>query len=103
MNLHFSGPNMPYKANGLSMVPLGNGQAICGGRFGDASTIAEYSNQIILLTCSNKRCKMEILPQKLLVSMAFFIMIPIPDTISGCVSKGMYIIITRVNNSMKGI
>ena len=66
-----------------SMVQLGKGQAILGG-WSYASSIAK----IYFMTCSNRNCVMSLLDRELSVPKGLFVAIPIPDTISGCITGG---------------
>jgi hypothetical protein len=65
------------------MVQLGKGQAILGG-WSYASSIAK----IYFMTCSNRNCVMSLLDRELSVPKGLFVAIPIPDTISGCITGG---------------
>ena len=67
-----------------AMVQLGNGLAIIGG-YGDG-----YGDQdkIHLLNCMNRNCAISTLNQELSVPRQWFLAIPIPDTIAGCISGG---------------
>ena len=65
------------------MVQLGNGLAIIGG-YGDGIVQAK----IHLLSCMNRNCSISTLSQKLSVPRRWFLAIPIPDTIAGCISAG---------------
>jgi hypothetical protein len=66
-----------------AMVQLGNGQAIIGG-YGNGYVYAK----IHLLNCMNRNCSISTLNQKLSVPRYWFLAIPIPDTIAGCISGG---------------
>ena len=66
-----------------SMVRLGKGQAIVGG-WNNADALAK----IYFMTCSNRNCIISLLDRELSVPKALFVAIPIPDTISGCITKG---------------
>ena len=66
-----------------AMVELGNGQAIIGGG-GDGIIQAK----IHLLHCMNRNCSISTLSQDLSVPRQRFLAIPIPDTITGCISGG---------------
>ena len=68
------------------MVRLGKGQAILGGQ----SNSVDYVNQakIYSMTCSNRNCIISLLNRELSVSKGRFVAIPIPDTISGCITGG---------------
>ena len=66
------------------MVKLGKGQAILGGvREHDS-----YQNKIYLMTCSNRNCLISLLNRVLSVAKEEFMAIPIPDTMSGCITGG---------------
>ena len=65
------------------MVRLGKGQAIVGG-WNNADTLA----MIYFMTCSNRNCFISLLDRELSVPKALFVAIPIPDTISGCITDG---------------
>ena len=66
-----------------SMVRLGKGQAILGGR----SQIV-YQAKIYSMTCSNSNCIISLLDRELSGPLIDFVAIPIPDTISGCITGG---------------
>ena len=66
------------------MVRLGKGQAILGGRTSDD----DYQAKIYLMTCSNRNCIIILSDRELSVSRNRLVAIPIPDTISGCITKG---------------
>jgi hypothetical protein len=66
------------------MVRLGKGQAILGGQ----SNNVEYQAKIYSMTCSNRNCIISLLNRELSVPNAAFVAIPIPDTISGCITGG---------------
>ena len=65
------------------MVKLGKGQAILGGSSGGA-----YQSKIYSMTCSNRNCIISLLNRELSVPNNKFVAIPIPDTISGCITGG---------------
>ena len=71
------------------MVQLGNGQAIIGG-----AGVESYENEqgvqfkIHLLNCMSRTCSISTLSQELSVPREFFLAIPIPDTIAGCITGG---------------
>ena len=65
------------------MVKLGKGQAILGGK-----SNGDYQVEIYSMTCSNRICVISLLDRKLSVPKRYFVAIPIPDTISGCITKG---------------
>ena len=58
------------------MVRLGKGQALIGG------------NSIYSMGCSNRNCIISLLNRELSVPRYNFVAIPIPDTISGCITGG---------------
>ena len=66
------------------MVKLGKGQAILGG----SKTNGNSETKIYLMTCSNKNCILLLVNRELSVPNYFFVAIPIPDTISGCITGG---------------
>ena len=79
-----SGPFLPLPLGGHSMVRLGKGQAILGGyNSNDGDQAKIYS-----MTCSNKNCIISLLDRELSVPKSGFVAIPIPDTISGCITGG---------------
>ena len=65
------------------MVRLGKGQAILGGW-----SNGDLQAKIYLLTCSIRNCTISLLDRELSVPKALFVSIPIPDTISGCITGG---------------
>ena len=72
--------------SGHAMVPLGIGQAIIGGfSYGSGG----YQDKIYLFSCMNRYCSIHQLDQKLSVPKNWFVAIPIPDTLSGCITGGM--------------
>ena len=72
---------MPLK--GHSMVRLGKGQAILGG-----DNNGDHQDKIYSMTCSNRNCTISLLDRELSVPKYDFVAIPIPDTISGCITDG---------------
>ena len=78
-----SGPSLPMPLRGHSMVRLGKGQAILGGQSNNVHQAKIYS-----LTCSNRNCIIILLDRELSVPKKLFVAIPIPDTISGCITGG---------------
>ena len=70
--------------SGHSMVRLGKGQAILGGRSGNS----DYQAKIYSMTCSNRNCIISLLNREVSVPKDHFVAIPIPDTISGCITGG---------------
>ena len=81
----YLGPNLPIPLQYHSMVPLIHGQAIIGGNSGTGTQINE---KIYFLTCSNMICTVSTLSQELSVPRHYFVAIPIPDSMSGCISGG---------------
>ena len=65
------------------MVRLGKGQAIFGGR-----SDSVYQAKIYTMGCSNRNCIISLLNRELSVPKEDFVAIPIPDTISGCITGG---------------
>ena len=79
----FTGPKLPIKLYKHAMVQLGNGMAIIGG-YGDGN----FQAKIHLLSCMKRNCSISALSQELSVPRIWFLAIPIPDTIAGCISEG---------------
>ena len=75
---------MPITLAAHSMVRLGKGQAILGGQSDDFV----YESKIYSMTCSNRNCIVSLQDRELSVPKALFVAIPIPDTISGCITGG---------------
>ena len=71
-----------------AMVQLGNGQAIIGGSGCDVYSGCNIQAKIHLLRCMNSNCSISTLNQELSVPRQLFLAIPIPDTITGCISGG---------------
>ena len=67
------------------MVKLGKGQAILGGQIYGG---LYYQAKIYSMTCSNRNCIISLMNRELSVQKAAFVAIPIPDTISGCITGG---------------
>ena len=78
-----SGPLLPIPLYWHSMVRLGQGQAILGGK-----SSAAYQTRIYSLTCLNRYCSISILHRELSVPRVSFVAISIPDTVSGCIKAG---------------
>ena len=74
---------MPIPLRYHSMARLGKGQAILGGR----SNVG-YQAKIYSMTCSNRNCIISLLDRELSVPKGYNVAIPIPDTISGCITGG---------------
>ena len=83
--LIFAGPDLPIELEGHSMVTLGLGQAILGGWDGNV-----YRNEIYHFTCYQQDCTISLLNQLLETPRAYFVAIPIPDSISGCISDSKF-------------
>ena len=66
-----------------AMVQLGNGQAIIGG-FGNGKD----QDKIYRFSCMNRNCSIHQLYQVLSLPRYWFVAIPIPDTLSGCITGG---------------
>ena len=66
------------------MVPLGLGQAILGGR---NDNFQNDLTKIYTLTCSQRICQISLFGNELSLHRHSFVAIPIPDDISGCISK----------------
>ena len=65
------------------MVLLGKGLAIIGG-YGNVNA----QDKIHLLSCMNRNCSISTLSQELSMPRYWFVAIPIPDTITGCITGG---------------
>ena len=78
-----SGPLLPIPLYYHSMVRLGKGQAILGGFSSN-----DYQTKIYSMACSNRNCIISLLNRELSVPKYCFVAIPIPDTISGCITGG---------------
>ena len=84
-----SGPLLPLILEYHSMVRLGKGQAILGGSgIPSESSDHVYEAKIYSMTCSNRNCIISLLNRELSVPKGQFVAIPIPDTISGCLTGG---------------
>ena len=77
------GPFLPLPLLDHSMVRLGKGQAILGGY-----SNGNYQAMIYSMTCSNRNCIISLLDRELSDPKSDFVAIPIPDTISGCITGG---------------
>ena len=67
------------------MVPLGEGgQVIMGGIDSEQA----IQNKMYLIVCANRTCVLSPMSQELTIHRRGFIVIPIPDAISGCISNG---------------
>ena len=66
-----------------AMVQLGKRQAIIGG-FGNGN----FQDKIHVFSCMNKNCFIHQLDQVLSLPREQFVAIPIPDTLSGCITGG---------------
>ena len=65
------------------MVRLGKRQAILGG-----DSDGDDQAKIYSIGCSNRNCIISLLDRELSVPKGWFVAIPIPDTISGCITGG---------------
>ena len=84
-----SGPELPVSLMKHSMVTLGMGQAIIGGK-----SDGENQKKIYFLKCSNvgmmnvqENCNISPLGE-LSIARSAFIVIPIPIALSGCITNG---------------
>ena len=79
------GPDLPVALNGHteSTVPLGHGQAILGG-------LSTYISQkkIYVINCKNRNCFVSTMIQELSYQRSYFVAIPLPDNLAGCVTRG---------------
>ena len=67
------------------MVPLGLGQAIIGGH-GRVDHL--LYDKIFFINCASRDCMVSLLDQRLSKFNAHFLAIPVPDSISGCITGG---------------
>ena len=81
--LSFTGPKLPISLFRHAMVQLGNRQAIIGG-FGNGI----FQDKIHLFSCTKRNCSIHQLDQVLSLLRQKFVAIPIPDTLSGCITGG---------------
>jgi hypothetical protein len=88
------GPLLPIPLKGHKMVRLGKGQAILGGSY-----IEKYQAKIYSMTCSNRNCIISLLDRELSVPRANFVAIPIPDTISLCITGGKNYFMKKKNQN----
>ena len=91
-----TGPNLSIPLCGHSMVPLSNGQAILGGIFFIYGIMDqdEWNPNIYFLTCSNLECNIQTMTQTASFLATYFVAIPIPDDMSGCIFRGKLIELT---------
>ena len=68
------------------MVNLGLGQAVLGGY----NDLYAWQNKIYHVTCSQQICKISKLSQELKVPRESFVAIPVPDSVSGCISDSKF-------------
>ena len=81
----FAGPDLPIGLSDHSMVALGLGQAVLGGYAN-----AEYQKKIYLITRSEQNFIISMLSQELSTPRTYFVAIPIPDSMSGCISNSEF-------------
>ena len=91
-----TGPNLFIPLWGHSMVPLSNGQAILGGIYFNKGIEyqIEWNPNIYFLTCSNLECNIQTMTQTASFLATYFVAIPIPDDMSGCIFRGKLIELT---------
>ena len=91
-----TGPNLSIPLWGHSMVPLSNGQAILGGIYYNKPKWfqIEWNPNIYFLTCSNLECNIQTMTQTASFLATYFVAIPIPDDMSGCIFRGKLIELT---------
>ena len=72
------------------MVPLAKGQAIIGGVHPGVSTFQPLDDIVTIhyLTVIKRNCIISILDRKISVRRAHFVVMPISDKISGCITVG---------------
>ena len=78
------------------MVRLGKGQAILGGEHHFNAQAKIYS-----MGCSNRYCIISLLDRELSVPRGYFLAIPIPDTMSGCITEGKKYFQKNLKSSIK--
>ena len=88
--MNIAGPDLPTTLFGHSMVTLGLGQAILGGQSLGLGQY-EYERKIYFVSCYQLICGVSTVNQEISAPRGHFIAIPIPDSISGCVSKGKFL------------
>ena len=81
----FAGPDLPIGLSDHSMVALGLGQAVLGGE-----SSSGLQKKIYLITCSEHICMISLLNQELSIPRWYFVAIPIPDSMSGCISNSEF-------------
>ena len=84
--LIYEGVDLLIGIRSHSMVILGLGQAIIGGRAADN----DYRKEIYHYTCYHHNCTISLLNHFLEVPRANFVAIPIPDSISGCIADSKF-------------
>ena len=77
------GPDLPVPLDGHTTVPLGLGQAILGGLSGFTS-----QKKIYVINCQRRNCFVSTMIQELSFPRSYFVAIPIPDNLAGCVTRG---------------
>ena len=83
----YAGADLAIGIRSHSMVILGLGQAILGGKAADNdNTDKNYRKEIYHFKCYQHDCTISLLNQFLEVPRAYFVAIPIPDRTSGCIS-----------------
>ena len=81
--LNISGPDLPKPLVLHSMVALGNGQAILGGK--DDDNVVQ--SKIYHMKCSQNVWDVITLEKELSIPRTRFLAIPIPDHLSRCISE----------------
>ena len=83
-----SGPNLPIPLMDIthSTATLGKGQALFGGHNNYIS-----QKKIYVINCFSGECLISQLKQEISVPRSANMVIPLPDTISGCVTGGKYV------------
>ena len=69
------------------MVQLGEGQVIMGG-VASIDNEGAIQNKLYLVVCAHRTCVLSTMAQELTIHRRGFVVIPIPDAISGCISNG---------------
>ena len=79
---HCTGPNLPKKLYGHAVIGLENDLLVLGGNSG-----FWYEKAIHRLSCANADCIWTTMKQALKVRRQYFVAIPIPDSLSGCINE----------------
>ena len=81
--ISFTGPKLPMSILRHAMIQLEKGQAIIGG-YGNGN----IQEKIYLFSCLARNCSIHQLNPGFSVPRYLFVAIPIPDSLSGCITGG---------------